>query len=64
MAPREDDPLIEANAADVAEQARDTADHDDAVTPGADGIALETDPADYQEQLQSIVDDGVDEYRD
>lgn len=68
MEPRSDaEPLREANPVDVAEQVRDAAHWpEDEVTTSDREVALESDPADYVEQRQDVVDveDEADERRD
>lgn len=47
----------EANPADVAEQARDTAERPDVGIDGVGEVSMESDPADYVEQQQPVVGD-------
>jgi hypothetical protein len=63
----EAEPLREANPVDVAEQVRDAADWpDDEMATSDREVDLESDPADYVEQQQIVVDveDEADERRD
>ncbi|WP_163799537.1 hypothetical protein [Mycolicibacterium sediminis] len=57
------EPSQEADPADVAEQARETAERPDGGVTAVDEPALESDPADYVEQHQSIVGDEDDDDR-
>lgn len=62
----EAEPLREANPVDVAEQVRGAADWpDDEMATSDREVDLESDPADYVEQRQTVVDveDEADERR-